>query len=115
MQPENLFAILSDQTRLRVLMLIDSEGEVCVCELTHALDVSQPKISRHLALMRDAGLVEARREGTWMHYRICPKIENWGRKAISETRANLGSMKRFQSDLEKLRNMENRPGGRGCD
>ena len=62
MTPESVFNTLSDPTRLRALMVIQSEGEVCVCELTYALQESQPKISRHLALMRDAGIVEARRD-----------------------------------------------------
>ena len=74
MTPESIFNILSDTTRLRALVLIQSEGEVCVCELTHALQESQPKISRHLALMRDAGIVEARREGAWMHYKPEPFV-----------------------------------------
>ncbi len=78
MKPELLFNILSDATRLRALMLIQSEGEVCVCELTFALNESQPKISRHLALMRDAGIVQSRREGTWMHYRIGPTLPRNG-------------------------------------
>ena len=55
MNPEQLFGLLADPTRLRSLALIQSEGEVCVCELTFALEESQPKISRHLASMRDAG------------------------------------------------------------
>ncbi|MDX2415939.1 MAG: metalloregulator ArsR/SmtB family transcription factor, partial [Xanthomonadales bacterium] len=59
MKPESLFGILSDPTRLRTLMLIQAEGEVCVCELTFTLNESQPKISRHLALMREAGIVKS--------------------------------------------------------
>ena len=82
MKPESLFGILSDPTRLRTLMLIQAEGEVCVCELTFTLNESQPKISRHLALMREAGIVESRREGTWMHYRINPLLPDWAREAI---------------------------------
>ena len=64
-----VFAALSDPTRLRLLNLIDGR-EVCVCYLVDVLGQSQPKISRHLAYLRRAGVVSARREGKWMHYRL---------------------------------------------
>jgi ArsR family transcriptional regulator, arsenate/arsenite/antimonite-responsive transcriptional repressor len=67
-QPAFLFQTLSDSTRLRLLNLL-AHGETCVCELTDTLRVVQPKVSRHLAHLKRAGLVEARREGKWMHYR----------------------------------------------
>jgi ArsR family transcriptional regulator len=63
------FAALADATRLRLLHLMKG-GEICVCFLQGVLEASQPKISRHLAYLRRAGLVEARREGKWMHYRL---------------------------------------------
>jgi ArsR family transcriptional regulator len=63
------FAALADPTRLRLLNLIDGR-EVCVCYFVEILGQSQPKISRHLAYLKRAGIVEARREGKWMHYRI---------------------------------------------
>jgi ArsR family transcriptional regulator len=66
--PAQLFKTLSDPTRLRLLNLLAC-GETCVCELTDTLRVVQPKVSRHLARLKRAGLVEARREGKWMHYR----------------------------------------------
>jgi ArsR family transcriptional regulator len=66
-----VFSALSDPTRLRLLNLIDGR-EVCVCHLVDVLQQSQPKISRHLAYLRRAGLVRARREGKWMHYRLEP-------------------------------------------
>lgn len=66
--PARLFKTLSDPTRLRLLNLLAC-GETCVCELTDTLRVVQPKVSRHLARLKRAGLVEARREGKWMHYR----------------------------------------------
>ncbi len=64
-----LFQALGDRTRLRLLNLM-TEGEICVCYFVEILDESQPKISRHLAYLRRAGIVAARREGKWMHYRI---------------------------------------------
>jgi ArsR family transcriptional regulator, arsenate/arsenite/antimonite-responsive transcriptional repressor len=63
----SFFRALADPTRLRLLNLL-SEGEVCVCFLSEALGVVQPKVSRHLAYLRREGLVTARREGKWMHY-----------------------------------------------
>jgi ArsR family transcriptional regulator len=66
---ESLFLALADRTRLRLLNLI-AGGEVCVCFFVEALGEPQPKISRHLGVLRSAGLVAARREGKWMHYRL---------------------------------------------
>ena len=108
-KPESLFNILSDSTRLRALMLIESEGEACVCELTFALNESQPKISRHLALMRDAGIVQSRREGTWMHYQIEPTLPEWGWQIIAETHDRLHELKPYEKDRQKLARMKDRP------
>jgi ArsR family transcriptional regulator len=66
---EGLFSALADATRLRILGLLLT-GEVCVCDIHESLKIPQSKASRHLAYLRRAGLVEARREGLWMHYRI---------------------------------------------
>jgi ArsR family transcriptional regulator, arsenate/arsenite/antimonite-responsive transcriptional repressor len=70
----SFFRTLADPTRLRLLNLL-SEGEVCVCFLCDALGEIQPKVSRHLAYLRRAGLVTARREGKWMHYGWAPQTE----------------------------------------
>ena len=69
-----VYAALADPTRLRILSLL-SEDEICVCHIHASLDVPQPTASRHLAYLRKSGLVEARRDGIWMHYRLA-KIEN---------------------------------------
>src|SRR5712691_8759442 len=68
-EPALLFKTLSDPTRLRLLNLL-AGGEVCVCDLHGTLGLDQPKVSRHLGLMRRAGLVDARRNGKWMRYRV---------------------------------------------
>ncbi|HHI79620.1 MAG TPA: metalloregulator ArsR/SmtB family transcription factor [Planctomycetes bacterium] len=65
-----LFKVLGEETRLRLVTLLAIRGETCVCHLAGALDVPDFKISRHLGVLRSSGLVEARREGTWMHYRL---------------------------------------------
>jgi ArsR family transcriptional regulator len=67
-----VYAALADPTRLRILALL-RDGEVCVCHLHASLDVPQPTASRHLAYLRKAGLVDARRDGIWMHYRLTPQ------------------------------------------
>lgn len=88
LNPEELFRALADETRLRILHLI-SDQEVCVCYFVEALDVGQPKISRHLAYLRKAGLVETRRDGKWIHYRLAQlkdvKAERMLKAAIAWT------------------------------
>jgi ArsR family transcriptional regulator len=71
---ESLFQALADRTRLRLLNLV-ADGEVCVCFFVAVLGEPQPKISRHLGVLREAGLVAARRDGKWMHYRLTPPDE----------------------------------------
>lgn len=109
MEANALFNVLADPTRLRTIMVVQSETEVCVCELTHALQESQPKISRHLAYLRDAGVVRARREGTWMHYRLDPKLPSWAIDIIAEAHRQLRDSNPFKADLNRLRRMSNRP------
>ncbi|MFF3275517.1 ArsR/SmtB family transcription factor [Streptomyces chrestomyceticus] len=71
-----VFKALGDPVRLRLLSLIASRagGEVCVCDLTPAFDLSQPTISHHLKLLRQAGLIDCERRGTWVHYRLVPEM-----------------------------------------
>src|ERR1700727_1353337 len=80
-------AALADETRLRLLCLIEG-GEVCVCHLQGVLKTTQPKISRHLAYLRKAGLVEARRDGKWSHYRL-KELEADLQKILSQTLSRL--------------------------
>jgi ArsR family transcriptional regulator len=70
-QTKTIFRALSDRTRLRILNLLQG-GELCVCQLVDVLDVPQPTASRHLSYLRKAGLVVARKDGLWMHYRLAP-------------------------------------------
>lgn len=65
-----IFKVLADPTRLRLAVLLSMQGETCVCGLAEALEAPEYKVSRHLGIMRSAGMVEARREGTWMFYRL---------------------------------------------
>ena len=99
--------VLADDTRLQCMLLIQQEGELCVCELTTALDLSQPKISRHLSQLRTCGLLQDRREGVWVHYRLNPKLPEWAGHVLNTTQAaNRPYMKAAQ---QRLRHMRDRP------
>ena len=114
MKPKVFFNMLSDPTRLRSLMLIQAEDEACVCEMTFALHESQPKISRHLALMRDAGIVTNRREGTWIHYRVNPDLPLWARESLKLLFRQLEQLEPFCDDRIRLKEMTDRPGVTVC-
>ncbi len=103
------FKMLADSTRLRCLMLMQAEGELCVCELTHTLNLSQPKISRHLAHLREAGVLVARRNGTWMLYRINPDMQDWALKILQTTLDGIRHTEPFVSDKKMLDKMPDRP------
>lgn len=108
-ETDTLFKMLADSTRLRCLMLMQAEGELCVCELTHALNLSQPKISRHLAHLREAGVLIARRDGTWMNYRINPDLQAWALEVMQATLAGVRNNEPFVSDRNMLGSMAKRP------
>lgn len=105
MSPLELFKSLSDSTRLQSLLFIYQEKELCVCELMVALELSQPKVSRHLALLREAGLLETERRGQWVFYHLSKQLERWATAIIDEAYQ--------QSDLsvlnQRLADMGNRP------
>jgi len=85
--PPDLFKCLADPTRARATLLIAQEGELCVCELVCALGDSQPKISRHLAQLRAAGLLLDRRQGQWVYYRLHPQLPQWALEILRTTLA----------------------------
>lgn len=96
-----MFAALSDRTRLRLLNLMDGR-EVCVCYFVGILGQSQPKISRHLAYLRRAGVVAARREGKWMHYRIVEPSHAGAARLLREALSVIREEKRMQADRARL-------------
>jgi ArsR family transcriptional regulator len=96
-----LFAALADTTRLRLLNLMAGR-EVCVCHFVEILGQSQPKISRHLAYLRKAGIVAARREGKWMHYSICTPVDAAAGSILTAALAALGRDKQMQADQARL-------------
>src|SRR5947209_20048081 len=97
---ENLFSALADRTRLRLINLI-GDSEVCVCFLVTILKISQPKISRHLAYLRRAGIVAARREGKWMHYRLSEPPDGHAARIFREVRTSLAEHPLMQRDRAK--------------
>lgn len=80
--PDDFFSALADPTRRRILALLQEGGERCVCVLYETLDLPQPKVSRHLGVLRAAGVVATRREGLWVHYRIHPGLPGWARTVL---------------------------------
>ncbi|WP_347331117.1 metalloregulator ArsR/SmtB family transcription factor [Marinimicrobium locisalis] len=107
MTPLTFFKALADDTRLKSLLLIEREGELCVCELMAALGLSQPMISRHLARLRREGLVLGRRQGQWVFYRLHPDLPAWARKVVTEAgHANSGYLEVTE---RALRDMGDRP------
>jgi ArsR family transcriptional regulator len=114
MEADHFFKALCDPTRLRMLVLLGCEEELCVCELTHALDEIQPKISRHLAQLREIGAVVDRRQGQWIYYRLNPALPGWARTVLTATTEGLVMQRPFSSDRQSLRNMPNRPRAACC-
>ncbi len=105
----DLLKSLSDETRLRSMCLIVNYGELCVCELSWALDLSQPKISRHLARMRTEGILDTRRDGQWVLYSLNADIAP-GIRAIVESIVAQDSLRsQYKQDSERLDAMKDRP------
>jgi len=98
---EELFKALADRTRLRLLSLL-GDDEVCVCFFVEVLGQSQPKISRHLAYLRRVGVVAARREGKWMHYRVVEPADERAARVLKETRAWLAEDQEMRRDRDRL-------------
>ena len=96
-----LFRALADPTRLRLLNLI-ADREICVCFFVEILGISQPKISRHLAYLRRAGIVAARRQGRWIHYRLLAPPDPAASSILKETLTHLREQPEMRRDLAKL-------------
>jgi len=98
---EGLFKALADATRLRILGLLLT-GEVCVCDIHESLKIPQPKASRHLAYLRRSGLVETRREGLWIHYRLGTLADPVMAAIVDAVRHALTHIDAVQRDGERL-------------
>ena len=99
--PLQLFKNLSDETRLAIVLMLKAKNELCVCELTAVLQESQPKVSRHLAMLREGGLLLDRREGKWIYYRLSPHMPAWAAAVIEQAWQGQG-----QDVLARLKSIE---------
>jgi ArsR family transcriptional regulator len=98
---EPFFRALADRTRLRLINLM-GDDEVCVCFFVEVIGTNQPKISRHLAYLRRAGIVAARRQGTWMHYRIVAPHDEGAARVLEDVRAWLANDAEMRADRARL-------------
>ncbi len=98
---ETVLKALADTTRLRILGLLTT-GEVCVCHVHESLKISQPKASRHLAYLRRAGLVETRRDGLWVHYKLAPAVDPLVATIQQAVTHTLGHVDAVKKDAQRL-------------
>ena len=104
--PEQFTHALSDPTRLRILMLLNRCAELCVCELIEALEIVQPKISRHLAILRNREIVLDHRRGLWIYYRLHPDLPAWAGDTISALARGSSDKQPFLQDQQRLSRMQ---------
>lgn len=97
-----LFRALGDETRLRIVALL-SQGELCVCHLEKALDISQPNASRHLGILKASGVVDSRRDGTWVYYSIVEQEHDAVQSVLSTLTKAFGAERALRADHVKLR------------
>lgn len=105
--PVQFFKCLSDETRLGLTLLIQREGELCVCELMEAMQQSQPKISRHLAQLRNCGILDDTRRGQWVFYAMHPDLPEWALEILNQSGPAYG--KTLEQYLKQLHRMADRP------
>ena len=110
MSQARFFQALSDGTRLRIIMLLACETELPVTELVHALQLPQPKVSRHLAYLRDSGAVTVRRKAQWIYYRLDDHGPSWWKAVIMTTLEGLKHNRLYETDRARLRELRRRSG-----
>ena len=98
---DRMFRAFSDRTRLRILHLLRN-GQLCVCDLVEIIAVPQPKVSRHLAYLRRAGLVLARKEGLWSYYKLAPARDPFHQKLLDCLTCCFGSVPELAKDAKAL-------------
>ena len=103
------FKALSDETRLRMVMLL-TQGELCVCDLMFVLDEPQSKVSRHLAYLKHSGLTNSRRAGVWMHYWLKEPVDDVHRAQLDFLKRQLSHLPQFRMDREKLSELKKQGG-----
>ena len=108
-QAGDFYSALSHPMRLRAALLILKMDELCVCELTHALDLAQPVISRHVAQLKEAGILLARKQGLWVYYRINDALPNWALDVIQTTANGIMDSTPYKDDAQAISTMSDRP------
>ncbi len=103
--PDRFLRALSDPTRLRILALLSDDKELCVCELTEALEMVQPKVSRHLGVLREAAVLLDRRDGLWIYYRLHPDLPSWAERALAAVREGCRGKVPYKGDRKRLEAM----------
>lgn len=102
MDQPDFFKCLSDPTRLDILKIVLAQGNVCVCEITEALNLSQPKISRHLALLRNLSILLDQRKGQWVYYRLNPELPEWASAVLNIIAAQTANSVMGSSDFNQI-------------
>ncbi|EFP06190.1 MULTISPECIES: ArsR/SmtB family transcription factor [Acinetobacter] len=102
MDQPDFFKCLSDPTRLDILKIVLAQGNVCVCEITEALNLSQPKISRHLALLRNLSILLDQRKGQWVYYRLNPELPEWANAVLNIIAAQTANSVMGSSDFNQI-------------
>jgi len=97
-----MFRALGDETRVRIVALL-AHGELCVCHLEKALDLSQPNASRQLGILKNAGIVDSRRDGTWVYYRLCEQTHEMVEIQLAALVKSFGAERTLRSDHARLR------------
>ncbi|MEC8858830.1 MAG: metalloregulator ArsR/SmtB family transcription factor [Pseudomonadota bacterium] len=108
----DFFKAVADETRLHSLLLIEQAGELCVCELMAALELPQPKISRHLAQLRRSGIVSDRRDSQWVYYSLHPNLADWMRSTLSDARHH--SHRIIAEPMQRLLTVKRRSSSQSC-
>jgi ArsR family transcriptional regulator, arsenate/arsenite/antimonite-responsive transcriptional repressor len=109
-----ILAALADPIRLRSLALMLRQGDLCVCETCYALEIAQPKASKHLATLRDAGLVVSRRDAQWTFYALAGDLPDWARALIDAAVQGLAGDAIHAADQGRLKRMPGRPSRTAC-
>ena len=108
-QSVQFFKALSEETRLRIMMLL-TQGELCVCDLMFVLDEPQSKVSRHLAYLKHSGLTNSKRAGVWMHYCLKEPVDDVHRAQLDFLKGQLSHLPQFRMDREKLLELKKQGG-----
>lgn len=111
---DTVFKAFSDRTRLRILNLLHGSQELCVCDIFEVLGLQQAKVSRHLAYLRRAGLVDTRRDGQWIYYRLSPASGSFHQKMLECISCCMSEVPELQTDRKRLDAIPARCSDGGC-